>query len=137
MRNRVRVELRSAIDELYAKTRGKGSSTTYTTATVTGGETYAVKNTDIVVKMDSSNGTRPTATLPTSGLTIGERHTFIWFAWDGSQVPPAISGGGNDLMPWGGMSSSGNAGLLGATTIGSTGQSFTLMWDGVEWVQAG
>jgi hypothetical protein len=108
-----------------------------TIVTVPGGTSYNVKASDVLVKMDSSNGSAPKAVLgQVTAPVLGERHAFFWFAWGAGQVPPVISAGeAVKLSPWGGMVSSGAAGLVPQTDIATVGASITYQWDGAEWLQ--
>ena len=133
MRNRAQFQRYADIEELYAKGNTPRSQP-YTAATVTSGQTYAVKNTDIVVRMDTSGGTTATANLPAPAY-IGEKHTFWWYDWSVGQVPPVVNTtGGKLLVPFTGMTTGGAAGLATTSVINTTGASYTLEWDGTEWV---
>ena len=105
-----------------------------TSATVVSGQGYDVLNTDSVVRMDTSSGSTAIAVLPVP-LSIGETHSFVWIDWDGDQIPPQIrANAGAKLMPYTGMAKAGNAGLTAFSTITQVGGSYTLEWDGTEWV---
>ena len=117
---------------------GGGGGGSSTAATVTSGQTYQVLTTDIVVRMDTSGGATATADLPLPAY-IGEQHTFYWWAWGVGQTPPTINTTSNihetnKMVPFTGQATSGAAGLVTTTTITTPGASFTLEWDGVEWV---
>jgi hypothetical protein len=119
---------------IIAKQAGSsGGGIGSTAATVTSGQTYAVKSTDIVIRMDTSGGATATADLPAAGF-IGERHTFYWWNWGVGQTPPTINANGlQRMVPYNGQESAGAAGLVAQTTITNPGASFTLVWDGTEW----
>jgi hypothetical protein len=68
---------------------------------------------------------------------IGQRITFYWWAWSGAQVPPTINASaGEQFVPFSGQASSGAAGLVTTTTISTPGASFSLEWNGTEWMAA-
>ena len=117
-----------------------------TTATVIGNQTYQVKPTDAVILLDTSNGlgtataVLPNPTDPTNPYTpyINEEHTLVWFAWNVGQTLPTIKAGGTQkMMPFEGMTISGNSGLVTSTNIRQVGEFITYKWDGTKWVQAG
>jgi hypothetical protein len=114
-----------------------GAGSNATSATVSGGQTYQVLNTDSVIKFDSSNAQQPIAVLPnpTANTTpaIGETHTFIWWNWEVSQVPPVIkAGGAQGLTPVTGMTAA--ATTVVQSNLTQVGQSATYKWTGTEWV---
>jgi hypothetical protein len=113
---------------------GGGSGGVVTVATITGNTTKTISGTDRIVKFDTSNGNTATAKFPTTPF-IGETHTFFWFAWNVSQVPPQINGNGNSMTPATGMASSGLGGLVTSTSIPTPGGFITYQWDGSEWLQ--
>jgi hypothetical protein len=122
----------AALDQLAAV-----SPIAATAATVTGGVTYTVLTTDVLIKLDSSNNTAPIAVLPAPSV-IGEAHKFFWFAWGANQTPPVIqAGGANKLSPFAGMTLSGAAGLVSQTNMTQVGQYTTYTWSGTEWLQTG
>jgi len=115
---------------------GGGGGITYTAATVTSGQSYNVKTSDLVIRMDTSGGEAATGVLPAPTF-IGEKHIFFWFAWGVGQVLPVVNtSGGKLLVPFTGMSASGNAGLEESSTIATTGACYPLTWDGTEWTNA-
>lgn len=98
----------------------------YTAATVLSGQIYAVKTSDIAIRLDTSGGTTATATLPAPSF-IGETHTFFWVAWGGGQVAPTINTSASKTMPpYNGMASSAPGGLVSTTTITTPGGNSTL-----------
>jgi hypothetical protein len=130
---------RLAALEAIASGGGGGGGTVGTVATVTGGTTYSVKNSDTLIIFDSSNGTAPTADLPTTSLVPGQSVTFFWYNWNVAQVPPVIvAGGTNKVSPYTGMASAGSAGLVASTIITTTGGFITYKYNGAgAWLQAG
>lgn len=114
---------------------GGGGSTPGTEHTVIGGVTYTIAKTDAIIEFDSSNGMLPEALLPADaahGLFVNRTITFVWTAWNGAQVPPEISGNGNDVVAYSGMS--GSSTYVATTNITTPGGSYTLKWDGTNWV---
>lgn len=135
MRNRVRVELRSEIDELYARTRRSPDGAVVTVATVTSvNSPYTVLASDSLVKFDESNGLLATASLPAAPL-VGERHTFKWWNWTIASPPPVIDGDGKQIESW--PSPQGAQGLGATTTITTQGGQGTWEYDGTQWVLVG
>ena len=110
-----------------------GTGLGYTFANVVGGQTYAVKTTDRYVRISSDGGhAAPVLNLP-APTYIGEQHTFFWEFWDISEVPPVVNAtAGKTLVPFSGLASSG--GTLTTSAITTPGASYTLEWDGAEWV---
>jgi hypothetical protein len=108
-----------------------------TTATVTGGQTYNVRTTDVLIKADSSSSgagvAAPVIILP-APPNVGWRITIFWFAWNANQVPPQLQAGGSRTMsPVGGMSSSGQ--LVASTNLVQTGAAVAYEWDGSDFLQ--
>ena len=110
-----------------------GGGLNYTVHNIAAGQTYAALTTDRYLRM-ATDGTHGTATANLPAPTyIGEQHTFFWEFWDVSEVPPVINAtAGKTLVPFSGLASSG--GTTASTTISTPGATYTLMWDGVEWV---
>ncbi len=106
-----------------------------TVATVMGGgQSYQVKNSDVVIRMDTSNGLQATATLPMPAY-LGEIHRFVWINWGAGQVPPIVNANtGAQMVPYSGLSSGAPGGLVTTSTIANTGAVYALEWTGTEWV---
>ena len=104
-----------------------------TVVTVVGGVTQPGAITDILVKFDSSNGLLPVYQMPAVGLFKGKTIAFIWFAWNGAEVPPKIDGNGNNLTPFSGQSAS--AQVVPSTVDNTPGGHCAYEWDGTEWIQ--
>jgi hypothetical protein len=115
-------------------TGATGAGVVGTSATVVSGQTYNLLATDTVIRFDTTGGTTATADMIAPSY-IGQRITFYWWAWSVAQVAPTINvDAGHEMVPFSGQSSSGAGGLATTTTISTPGASYTLEWDGTEWV---
>ena len=107
-----------------------------TAATVVSGETHTLLPTDTAIRFDTTGGTTATADM-VAPFYIGQRVTFYWWAWSVAQVAPTINvDAGHKLVPFSGQPSSVAGGLPTTTTISTPGASFTLEWNGTEWMSA-
>ena len=105
-----------------------------TAATVVSGQTYNLLTTDAVIRFDTSGGTTATANMIAPAY-IGQQVTFYWWSWNGAQAAPTMNvDAGHKMVPFSGQTSSGAGGLVTTTTISTPGASYTLEWDGTEWV---
>jgi len=123
----------AAIEETLAwVTPSPSPSGSGTAQTITEGQTKTLRNTDVAVIFDTSGGGQATATADMIAPSfIGQEWTFSWFAWGNLQTPPTIQAPpGIGMVPFSGMASSGNAGLVSTTTISTPGASYTLRWNG-------
>ena len=97
-----------------------------------GAVTYAMLAGNRYANMDTSAGLVATATLGAATGT-GECHTFRWWNWNGSQVPPVVTSDAG-MVPFSGQSAGGSAGLVTTSSIVTPGAPYTLCADGTEWV---
>lgn len=147
MRNRVRVDLRQEIDELYAKTAGKGSSCGEKVAFVTDADASCdvlfpgntCSNLTVVYRGPTTGG--HLLTLPASPF-VGERVTVVS---DGNlnrftqSLNVGLNGGSNDVSMTGVPPTNPVVALTipSMTIIGGAAgfSSVTVLWDGDWWVQ--
>ena len=128
--------MRDATGQAIVAAISGGGGGAKTAATVTSSQTYPVLSTDTAIRFDTTGGTTATAVLP-APTYIGQRITFYWWAWSGAQVAPTINASaGEQFVPFSGQVSSGAAGLVTTTIISTPGASFSLEWNGTEWMAA-
>lgn len=122
-------DVAQALDEVAAGTRVAS-----TAATVAAGAVYTLRSTDAFIRFDTSGGAVATANL-LPGAFIGQTVTFYWWAWSAGLIPPVVNApAGAAMVPFTGQASSGAGGLVATTAITTPGASYTLQWDGTEWI---
>jgi hypothetical protein len=113
-----------------------GGAAAVTAATVTNGQSYNLLTTDGIIRFDTSgDGGVATATMNAPQF-VGQTITFYWWNWSAAQIPPTINviASGSKMVPFSGQQTAGLAGLVSSTNITVPGASFTIKWDGTEWV---
>lgn len=102
---------------------------------VLSGQNYTLQPTDTVVIFDTSGGSPGSATMIAPSY-VGQRWTFYWWSWDPATVdaskPVIYAPPGMKIVPFGGQTAPGNAGLASSTEIRTPGASYGVVWDSQE-----